>query len=154
MLSREHYVLVSSSGCPALYARCPGSPCTPNFWASMPDVRLELSSERFQFYELAGCLFGSSSLAGRLGCAPDVRSLCFALCFLLISTYTTLGWMSGPCTGCPAYPVTYTATAIFSHTLYIALFPHGRGLTIHFEQTLEHISLSLSLTLPHQILDP
>ena len=75
---------------------------------------------------------------------PDVRPLCCLFCFNSVPC-SLPGRMSGPLPGCPTCSFTYTATAIFVLTLYIALLPHGRGLTTHFEQTLEHISLSLSL---------
>ena len=134
-----------------LLAGCPGSPCTPDFWASLPDVRVVLSRGCFDLINLpdvrpcAGCP-GFPVLPDVRAWPLDVRPLCFLLCFCLCSVPRSLpSRMSGPLPGCPACSLTYTTMAIFELTLYIALLPHGRGLTTHFEPTLEHISLSLSL---------
>ena len=102
-----------------------------------------------------------------LGCAPDVRppagcpglpvlpdvrawpgcpAPLFSALVLFSVPHILPGQMSGPLPGCPACSFSYTTTAIFMLTLYIPLVLHGRGWTIHFEQTLEHFSLSLSLS--------
>ena len=121
-------------GCPGFSAGYPGIAVqrTCLCWAArrmsghLPDVRA------FLFCRMSG-----------LG--PGCPAPLFSALVLFSVPHILPGRMSGPLPGCPACPFTYTTTAIFVLTLYIALLPHGRGLTTHFEQTLEHISLSLSL---------
>ena len=122
---------------------CPDLPVTP-------DVRAPFRISGHRYPENVFMLGCASDVWPPSGCPglpvlsdvrawpPDVRPLCFLLCFCLVLRVVCQA-------GCPAYPFTCTTTAIFVLTLYIALLPHGRGLTIHFEQALEHISLSLSL---------
>jgi len=78
------------------------------------------------------------------GLDPGCPAPLFSALVLFSVPHILPGRMSGPLPGCPACSFTYTTTAIFMLTLYIPLVLHGRGLTIHFEQTLEHFSLSLS----------
>jgi hypothetical protein len=142
-------VLVLFAGCPALYAGCPGSPCTPDFRDYLPDVRLVLSRGRFNLMNLpdvwpcAECP-GFPDMPDVLSWPPVVWPLYFYLCFCSVLQVARQAGCPAPLPGCPACLFTCTTMTTFVLTLYIALLPHGRGLTIHFEQTLEHISLSLS----------
>ena len=131
-LSKEHFVLVLSSRCPGVYAGCSGSPCTPDFRASLPDVWLVLSRGCFNLVNLrdvgpcAGCL-GFPDMPDVRAWPPDVRPLCLYLCFCSILQVARQAGCPAPMPGCSACPFTCTTTATFVLTLHIALPPTGEG---------------------------
>ena len=137
--------------------RMSGSPSHAGCPVFSPDVRLPVIPTPVGLHVAAGCpgfarMSGPSRVTECPGLAPDVRPLCFSPGFSSVLLVPRQPGCPATLPGCPACPFAYAITATFELTLYIALLPHGRRLTTHFEQTLEHISLSLNP--PHQILDP